>query len=85
LPDDFQTKNSNLRKLLRALEWKWLVYSLAIWNMLRQFGTFFGYIFGNLVAIWYISPVLINCVKKNLATLVLSENLDQWFLRVSSS
>jgi hypothetical protein len=34
---------------------KRLVYFLAIWYVLRQFGTFCGY-FGNLVAIWYISP-----------------------------
>jgi hypothetical protein len=28
---------------------------LAIWNILRPFGTFYGH-FGNLVAIWYIFP-----------------------------
>jgi hypothetical protein len=29
----FQSKNPNLGKFWRALEWKWLVYSLAIWNI----------------------------------------------------
>jgi hypothetical protein len=42
----FQTKNTNLGKFWRALEWKGLVYSLAVWYILWSFG--------NLVAIWYI-------------------------------
>jgi hypothetical protein len=29
----FQTKNTNLGKFWRALEWKRLVYSMAIWNV----------------------------------------------------
>jgi hypothetical protein len=56
----FQTKNANLGKFWWTLVWKMfyghLVYSLAIGN-------------GNVVAIWYISPVLVYCVKKYLATL----------------
>jgi hypothetical protein len=57
----FQTKNPNLGKFWRVLEWEGLVYYLAMWNILWvyvilwQFGTF--------------SPVLVYFVKKNLATL----------------
>jgi hypothetical protein len=28
----------------RALEWKSLVYSIEIWNILHPFGTFYGYL-----------------------------------------
>jgi hypothetical protein len=40
----------------------------SIWNILRHFGTFYG----NLVIkrqFGIFSPVLVYCVKKNLATL----------------
>jgi hypothetical protein len=43
----------------------WYIY---IWNILRPFGTFYGH----LVIKWQFgifSPVLVNCVKKKLATL----------------
>jgi hypothetical protein len=33
----FQTKNLNLGKFLRALDWKMLIYFMAIWNILRTF------------------------------------------------
>jgi hypothetical protein len=42
LPDDFQTKNPNLGKFWRVLEWTGLVYSMANRNILRSFGTFNG-------------------------------------------
>jgi hypothetical protein len=42
----FQTKNADWGKFWRALEWKRLVCSMAIWNILWSFG--------NSVAIWYI-------------------------------
>jgi hypothetical protein len=48
----FQTKNPNLGKCLGALEWKRLAYYLALWNILRLFGTFYGH-FGNSEATWY--------------------------------
>jgi hypothetical protein len=55
----FQTKNSNLGKVWRALNcW----YILCI---LWQFMT----IFGDLVVLWYIFSVLVNYITKNLATL----------------
>jgi hypothetical protein len=37
-------------------------YNTAIWYILWPFGNF--------VAIWYIFPVLVFCVNKNLATLM---------------
>jgi hypothetical protein len=45
-----------LEKFWRALEWKRLVYSIDIWNILGPFGTYTLWTLGNLVAIWYISP-----------------------------
>jgi hypothetical protein len=48
----FQTKNPNLGKFMRALEWEMLVYFMALWNI-------FLYIlwsFGNVVVVWRISP-----------------------------
>jgi hypothetical protein len=33
----FQTKNPNLGIFWRVLEWKRLVYSLAVWNKLQPF------------------------------------------------
>jgi hypothetical protein len=45
----FQTKNRNLGKFLRALEWKMLVFIMTIWNILRPFG---------IPNLW---PFVINC------------------------
>jgi hypothetical protein len=42
LPDGFQTKNPNLGKFWRALEWKILVYNMAIWNILGPFVIIYG-------------------------------------------
>jgi hypothetical protein len=39
----FQTKNPNSGKFWRALEWKMLVYFMAIWNILRPFGIFYDH------------------------------------------
>jgi hypothetical protein len=47
----FQTKNPNLGKFWRALEWKMLVYFMVIWNILRPFRIYYGHL-----VIWYISP-----------------------------
>jgi hypothetical protein len=44
----FQTKNPNLGKFWRAFEWKMLVYFMAVWNILRSFGIFYGH----LVMLW---------------------------------
>jgi hypothetical protein len=51
----FQTKNSNLGKFWRALEWKRLVYFIFVWNILRPLW-YILWPFCNLVAIWYIFP-----------------------------
>jgi hypothetical protein len=60
----FQTKNTNLGKFLRALDWKMFVYYfilqtdryfMTIWYILSSFYTFL--------------KVLVSCTKKNLATL----------------
>jgi hypothetical protein len=40
----FHSKTPNLGIFLRALEWKMLVYFLALWNVLRQFGLFCGHL-----------------------------------------
>jgi hypothetical protein len=37
----FQTKNSNLGKFWRALQWKTLGYFLNIWSILRPFNIFY--------------------------------------------
>jgi hypothetical protein len=55
----FQTKNPNLGKFWRALEWKMLVYFMTIWNILRQFGITYGR-FVKVVVIWYILPNLVR-------------------------
>jgi hypothetical protein len=64
-------QKTNLGKFWRALEWKRFTHSMAIWNILLPFGIFYG----NLVLKWQFglfSPVLVYCVKKNLATLVMA-------------
>jgi hypothetical protein len=50
----FQTKNPNLGKFWRALKWKRLLYSLAIWKILQPFCTFYGHLVIYIEAIWYI-------------------------------
>jgi hypothetical protein len=70
----YQSKNVNLGKFWRTLEWEMLVYFMVISNILRPLGIFYGHLvyfwpFGRVVVLWYIFPVLIYCVRKNLATL----------------
>jgi hypothetical protein len=59
LPDSiFYTKNPNLGKFWRVLEWKMLAYFIAIWYIFRQFGIYFVAIryilllFGNVFKFW---------------------------------
>jgi hypothetical protein len=64
----YQTKNPDLAKFWRVLQWKMLAYFTAIWSVFRPFWSIlwlFGIFYGSLV---YFSPVWY--VKKNLATLV---------------
>jgi hypothetical protein len=50
----FQTKNSNLSKFPRALDWKnESRYFIAIWNILCTFGIFYAHLV-HFVFIWYI-------------------------------
>jgi hypothetical protein len=58
---DFQTKNPNLGKFWRALDWKMLIYVKAIWNTFGHLGHFmsFWYIlcpFGTFFLVWYCAP-----------------------------
>jgi hypothetical protein len=46
-----------------------LEYFMAIWNILWPFGILGIWPFGKLVVIWYIFPVLVHCIEKNLAAL----------------
>jgi hypothetical protein len=48
-----------------------LEYIKAIWYILRKFG--------NLVAIWYLSPVLVYCVKKNQAAMIHTSYKEQYY------
>jgi hypothetical protein len=53
----FQTKNRNLVKFWRYLDWKKLVYSVAIWNICITAIWYILWQFGNLVYfpyLWYI-------------------------------
>jgi hypothetical protein len=62
--------NPNLGKFWRALDWKMLMYFMAIWNILQRFGIFYDHQV-HFVFIWYIFPrFLVSCTKKNLATLL---------------
>jgi hypothetical protein len=64
----FKTKMPNLDKILEGVGMERMLCSMAIWNLLRPFGTFYG----QLAIKWQFgiySPILVYCVKKNLATL----------------
>jgi hypothetical protein len=63
----FQTKNPNLGKFWRALDWKILIYIMPIWNILQIFVIFYNHLV-HFMFIWYIFPVFVSCTKKNLAT-----------------
>jgi hypothetical protein len=49
----FPTKNPNLGKFWRALDWKMYIYFMSVCNILRTFGTFYDHLV-HLVFIWYI-------------------------------
>jgi hypothetical protein len=65
----FQTKYPDLGKFWRALDRKFFIYLLAIWNILWKIGIFYDHLV-HFVFIWYIFRVLVSCTMKNLATLV---------------
>jgi hypothetical protein len=64
----FQTKYPNLGKFWRALDWKILIYFMAIANIWLTFGIFYDH-FLHFLFIWYIFPILVSRAKKNLAAL----------------
>jgi hypothetical protein len=49
----FQTKNPNLGKFRSSLQWKMLVYLMAIWSILQPFGLFYSH-WLYFIVIWYI-------------------------------
>jgi hypothetical protein len=51
----FQTKNRNLGKFLRVLQWKMMVYLIDIGSILRPFYTFYDHLV-YFVGMWYIFP-----------------------------
>jgi hypothetical protein len=69
----FRTKNPDLGKFWRALEWDRLAYSMAVWNILQPLGIFYGHLvilwqfgifYGHLVyfmAICVFFPVFVYC------------------------
>jgi hypothetical protein len=64
----FRTKNPNFGIFWRVLQWKLLVYFMAIWSIFRPFWYILWRlgIFCNHLVIF---PVLVYCTTKNLATL----------------
>jgi hypothetical protein len=40
----FQTKNSNLGKILRVLQWNMMAYVMDTWSILRSFVIFYGHL-----------------------------------------
>jgi hypothetical protein len=54
----FQTKNPNLGKFWRAIEWKMFVDFITIWNNLRPFGVIYCRLL-LLVVIWYVFSILV--------------------------
>jgi hypothetical protein len=57
----FQTQNHNLGKFWRFLQWKILVYFMAIWSISRPFGIMVYFL-----VILYIFSVLVYCSTKCL-------------------
>jgi hypothetical protein len=91
----FQTQNPNLGKFWRVLQWKMLVYILAIWSILQLSGIFCGHFWYNVwsfgiflpfwynvhMVIWYIFAVLVCSIEKNLASVLLRGNCSQSYIR----
>jgi hypothetical protein len=48
----FQTKNPDLGKFKRTLDWKMLIYFMVIWNILETFGIFYDHLV-HFLLIWY--------------------------------
>jgi hypothetical protein len=57
--DFFETKNPYLGKFWRVLQWKMLVYFMAIWSILRPYGIFYGHLVHVFFPFWYVVPIKI--------------------------
>jgi hypothetical protein len=67
----FQTKNPNLGKFWRVLQWKILVYFKTVWSILLSFEIFYGHLV-YFMYVWSFGiffPDLVFGTKNNLATL----------------
>jgi hypothetical protein len=64
----FQTKNTNLGKFWRTLDWKMLKYFMGTWNSSWTVEICYDHL-EHFVFIWYLFLVSVSCTKKNLATL----------------
>jgi hypothetical protein len=61
----FQTKNPNLGKFWRVLDWKMFIYFMDIWNILWTFGILYDRLV-HFVFIWRIfSSIGIMCQEKS--------------------
>jgi hypothetical protein len=70
----FQTKNPDLGKFWMAMQWKMLVFLMAILSKLQLHGIFYGHL-AHLGVIWYIFTVLVFCTyRKHLLSLSGSGN-----------
>jgi hypothetical protein len=65
----FQTKNHNLSKFWRVLQWKMLVFCTALWSILRLFGIVCGHLV-HFIVFWYISFLLYHEKSGNSVLLV---------------
>jgi hypothetical protein len=69
LPDGlFPNPTPSFGKFWNAFERIILISFLTVWYTLWPFASFYGHLV-HVVAIYYIIPLLVNCIKKNLATL----------------
>jgi hypothetical protein len=59
----FQTKDTNLGKFWRALDWKRFIYFMPIWIILWRFGIFYAHLV-------HFCRFLVSCTNKNMATLI---------------
>jgi predicted membrane channel-forming protein YqfA (hemolysin III family) len=64
----FQTKNINLGKFWRALDWKMSIYFMAIRNVLRTIVKFYDHFVHFVLIFGTFFPVLVSRSNKNLAT-----------------
>jgi hypothetical protein len=72
LPDGlFSNQTPTFGEFWKAFEWKMIISFMTIWYTFWSFALFYGNLL-HLVDICYIIPILVYCIKKNLATLLYS-------------